>query len=89
LFHRPLHPYTEALMSAIPEAEPDIMMKAIHLSGEIPSPIDPPEGCPFHPRCHYKQDVCSNTRPDWVEQQPGHFVACHFANSLQLKGFSD
>jgi len=88
LFRRPLHPYTEALMSAIPEADPDIVMKPIQLSGEIPSPIDPPEGCSFHPRCHYAQEVCSTTRPDWVEQQPGHFAACHFADSLQLKGFS-
>ena len=89
LFRHPLHPYTEALMSAIPEADPDIVMKPIQLSGEIPSPIDPPEGCTFHPRCHYAQDVCSTTRPVWVKQQPGHFVACHFADSLQLKGFSD
>jgi peptide/nickel transport system ATP-binding protein len=88
LFHHPLHPYTEALMSAIPEADPEIVMKPIKLSGEIPSPIDPPQGCPFHPRCHYAQEVCSNTRPDWVEQQPGHFVACLFADSLLLKGFS-
>ena len=88
LFRHPLHPYTEALMSAIPEADPDIVMKPIQLSGEIPSPIDPPEGCSFHPRCHYVQEVCTTTRPDWVEQQPGHFVACHFADSLQLKGFS-
>jgi peptide/nickel transport system ATP-binding protein len=88
LFHHPLHPYTEALMSAIPEADPNVVMHPIQLSGEIPSPIDPPKGCPFHPRCHYAEDICRAIRPDWVEHQPGHFVACHFAGSLQLKGFA-
>jgi len=88
LFNHPLHPYTEALMSAIPEADPDIVMQPVHLSGEIPSPIDPPPGCPFHPRCHYAQDICSQARPEWVEYEPGHFAACHFADSLQLKGFA-
>ena len=87
LFYHPLHPYTEALMSAIPEADPKLIMKPIHLMGEIPSPIDPPSGCSFHPRCHYAQEICSQSRPDWVEQKPGHFVACHFADSLKLKGF--
>ncbi len=88
LFNHPLHPYTEALMSAIPEADPDIVMHPVQLSGEIPSPIDPPPGCPFHPRCHYAQDVCRQDRPEWVEYQPGHFAACHFASSLTLKGFA-
>lgn len=87
LFNNPLHPYTEALMSAIPKADPNLAMKPIQLSGEIPSPIDPPSGCSFHPRCRYAQDICSHNRPDWVEQRPGHFVACHFADSLQLTGF--
>ena len=87
LFHHPLHPYTEALMSAIPEADPSIKMKPIQLTGEIPSPIDPPSGCSFHPRCRYAQDICSQTKPEWVEQRPGHFVACHFADTLELKGF--
>jgi peptide/nickel transport system ATP-binding protein len=88
LFHHPLHPYTEALMSAIPEADPNIVMQPIQLSGEIPSPIDPPSGCSFHPRCRYAQDICSQTRPDWVEQYPGHYSACHFADTLDLKGFA-
>ncbi len=87
LFHHPLHPYTEALMSAIPEADPSVMMKPIQLTGEIPSPIDPPSGCSFHPRCRYAQDICSKGKPEWVEQRPGHFVACHFADTLELKGF--
>jgi peptide/nickel transport system ATP-binding protein len=88
LFHNPMHPYTEALMSAIPEADPDIVMKPIQLTGEIPSPINPPKGCAFHPRCHYVQDICKTTKPDWVEQEPGHFVACHFSDTLNLKGFA-
>jgi len=88
LFYRPLHPYTEALMSAIPEADPKLSMQPIKLTGEIPSPIDPPSGCSFHPRCHYAQEICSQSRPDWVEKKPGHFVACHFADKLQLKGFT-
>ena len=88
LFHHPLHPYTEALMSAIPEADPAVVMKPVKLSGEIPSPIDPPSGCTFHPRCKYAHEICSSERPEWEEQQPGHFVACHFADSLQIKGFA-
>jgi len=89
LFRHPLHPYTEALMSAIPEADPNIGMRPIQLSGEIPSPIAPPSGCSFHPRCRYAQEICSQSKPEWVEQRPGHFVACHFADSLELKGFSE
>ncbi|MGB7876077.1 MAG: oligopeptide/dipeptide ABC transporter ATP-binding protein [Anaerolineales bacterium] len=88
LFQHPLHPYSEALMSAIPEADPSIGMQPIQLSGEIPSPIDPPSGCSFHPRCRYAQEICSQTKPKWVEQRPDHFVACHFADSLELKGFA-
>ncbi|MFZ5807791.1 MAG: ABC transporter ATP-binding protein [Chloroflexota bacterium] len=88
LFQQPLHPYTEALMSSIPEADPDIAMRPIKLSGEIPSPIDPPSGCAFHPRCQYAQEICSQSRPEWREQRPGHFVACHFSDTLQLKGFA-
>lgn len=88
LFYHPLHPYTEALMSAIPEADPKLSMQPIKLTGEIPSPIDPPSGCSFHPRCHYAQEICSQSRPEWVEQKPDHFVACHFAEKLKLKGFA-
>src|ERR687887_2106950 len=58
LFYQPLHPYTEALMSAIPALDPDEGMKPVMLKGEIPSPANPPTGCPFHPRCPYAQDVC-------------------------------
>ncbi len=88
LFYNPLHPYTEALMSAIPAADPDLVMKPIMLSGEIPSPIDPPPGCSFHPRCKYAQDICKTDRPAWIEEKPGHFSACHFSKELSLKGFA-
>ncbi|HJS20817.1 MAG TPA: oligopeptide/dipeptide ABC transporter ATP-binding protein [Anaerolineales bacterium] len=86
LFYQPLHPYTEALMSAIPALDPDEVMKPVILEGEIPSPVNPPSGCPFHPRCHYAQAVCSQDIPEWKEYRPGHFAACHFADQLSLKG---
>ncbi|MFQ5401201.1 MAG: ABC transporter ATP-binding protein [Anaerolineae bacterium] len=86
LFFNPLHPYTEALMSAIPVPEPDTAMKPIILQGEIPSPIDPPPGCHFHPRCRYAEDICKAVRPEWKEYQSGHFAACHLGDKLSLKG---
>ena len=86
LFYQPLHPYTEALMSAIPALDPDDVMKPVILEGEIPSPANPPSGCPFHPRCPYAQDVCRQEIPEWKEYRPGHFAACHFADTLSLKG---
>ncbi len=86
IFSRPLHPYTEALMSAIPAADPDVVMEPIKLAGEIPSPIDPPSGCSFHPRCKYAQEICSQEIPTWKEHIAGHFAACHFAGQLELKG---
>ena len=86
LFHTPKHPYTEALMSAIPEVNPDQKMKPVPLKGEIPSPINPPSGCRFHTRCPYAQDVCKTEIPQWQEIEPEHFVACHFADTLTLKG---
>ena len=86
LFYAPKHPYTEALMSAIPEVNPDQEMNPVHLAGEIPSPINPPSGCRFHTRCPYVQDICKTDVPKWEEIAPKHFVACHFANTLTLKG---
>lgn len=86
LFFQPRHPYTEALMSAIPAPDPDAPMQPVVLQGEIPSPINPPSGCHFHPRCRYAQDVCKIERPAWKEYQPGHFAACHFADTLTLQG---
>ena len=86
LFYQPLHPYTEALMSAIPALDPDDVMKPVILEGEIPSPANPPTGCHFHPRCPYAQAVCKSDTPEWKEYRPGHFAACHFADTLSLKG---
>jgi oligopeptide/dipeptide ABC transporter ATP-binding protein len=86
LLQKPLHPYTEALLSAVPPADPDIQPNRIQLKGEVPSPANPPSGCIFHPRCKYAQAVCSQQEPPLVEDEPGHFVSCHFAKELQLKG---
>jgi len=86
LFYKPLHPYTEALMSAIPAANPDEVMRPVLLEGEIPSPINQPSGCSFHPRCRYAEAICKNERPEWREIEEGHFVACHLAEKLNLLG---
>jgi oligopeptide/dipeptide ABC transporter ATP-binding protein len=86
LLYRPLHPYTEALLSAIPPVDPDIRSSRIRLQGEVPSPANPPSGCIFHPRCKYAQKICSQQEPVLMEGSPGHFVSCHFAKELQLKG---
>ncbi|MBI5959844.1 MAG: ATP-binding cassette domain-containing protein [Chloroflexi bacterium] len=86
LLHQPMHPYTEALLSAIPPADPDIRPDRIRLQGEVPSPANPPSGCIFHPRCRYAQAVCSQQEPQLEEIAPGHLVSCHFAKELSLKG---
>jgi oligopeptide/dipeptide ABC transporter ATP-binding protein len=86
LLSQPLHPYTEALLSAIPPADPDIRPDRIRLQGEVPSPANPPSGCIFHPRCRYAQPECSQQEPILQENVPGHFVSCHFAKELSLKG---
>ena len=86
LLHNPLHPYTEALLSSIPPADPDIHPNRIRLQGEVPSPANPPPGCIFHPRCNYAQAICSQQEPPLVEEAPGHFASCHFAKELGLRG---
>jgi oligopeptide/dipeptide ABC transporter ATP-binding protein len=86
LLNHPLHPYTEALLSAIPPADPDIRTNRIQLQGEVPNPSNPPSGCIFHPRCKYAKDICKQQIPPLEEPEPGHFVSCHFATELQLKG---
>jgi oligopeptide/dipeptide ABC transporter ATP-binding protein len=86
LFYEPIHPYSEALMSTIPVVNPHVKMKPVFLSGEIPNPMNPPQGCHFHPRCHYAKEVCEMVVPEWKEHLPGHFAACHFADTLKLKG---
>jgi peptide/nickel transport system ATP-binding protein/oligopeptide transport system ATP-binding protein len=79
LYDRPRHPYTEALMNAVPVPDPNRHRQKQVLSGEIPSPIDPPTGCHFHPRCPYAKDICQKEYPVLSEQLPGHKAACHFS----------
>lgn len=86
LFANPKHPYTEALLSAVPTTDPEIKMDRIILPGEIANPADPPSGCYFHPRCKYAQDICRTKKPVAEEVEPDHFVACHFAKELDLRG---
>lgn len=77
LFRHPAHPYTEALLSAIPTTDPNGRKDAIILEGDIPSPINPPSGCKFHTRCRYCTDICKQVVPEFKEISEGHFVACH------------
>ena len=77
IFRNPLHPYTEALFSAIPVPDPTVKMNRIVLQGSIPSPADPPEGCKFHTRCAKCMECCTHEAPVQKEMEPGHFVACH------------
>lgn len=86
LFTRPRHPYTEALLSAIPHPDPDRRMQRIILPGEVANPANPPSGCHFHPRCRYAIDRCKQEVPTWEEQAPGHFAACHRAHEIELIG---
>jgi peptide/nickel transport system ATP-binding protein len=86
LYRHPLHPYTEALLSAVPRPDPKAKKKRIILQGEAPSPANPPTGCHFHPRCPYALDLCRVEAPAYVELRPGHFVSCHRAAELDLKG---
>ena len=87
LFDNPLHPYSEALLSAVPKINPDLHVKRIILGGNVPNPAKLPSGCPFHPRCSYAKEVCSNVEPELRESsEKEHRVACHFVEKLNLKG---
>jgi peptide/nickel transport system ATP-binding protein len=77
LFAEPLHPYTRALLSAVPEPNPRAPRNRQQLVGEVPSPLNPPQGCRFHPRCPLARDLCKTSVPDWREVAAGHHVACH------------
>lgn len=80
LYDNPLHPYTKALLSAVPIANPTIKRERIILQGDVPSPANPPSGCTFHPRCPYVMDICKSARPELREVGSGHQVACHLYN---------
>jgi len=88
LYAGPRHPYTEALLSAVPSSDPDLLIKRIILPGDVPSPSNPPAGCKFHPRCRYAQDICSQEIPARREVSPDHWTACHLADGLALAGIA-
>ena len=77
IYSNPLHPYTQALIAAIPEPDPERRTRRIPFTGEIPSPIHLPKGCPFHMNCSKRIDICSTQKPEYREIEPGHFCACH------------
>lgn len=78
LFRKTAHPYSVSLLSAIPRPDPRIKMDRIILEGDVPSAINPPSGCPFHPRCYKAQEICSKVTPELGEIEPNHYVSCHF-----------
>jgi peptide/nickel transport system ATP-binding protein len=86
LFFNPMHPYTEALLSAVPKPDPRMRTEPIVLEGDVADPANPPSGCYFHPRCCYQIERCVTEEPTLRELGPDHFVSCHRAEELQLVG---
>lgn len=86
LYYHPKHPYTEALMAAVPKPDPRRRDRPIRLPGEVASPANPPSGCYFHPRCRYAKDICRTEAPPFEEVEHDHWTACHFARELSLRG---
>jgi peptide/nickel transport system ATP-binding protein len=89
LFYNPKHPYTEALLSAVPKPDPRQRSMPIVLQGEVADPANPPSGCYFHPRCQYGIDRCTTEPPHLREIAPDHFVSCHRAEELSLRGVEE
>jgi oligopeptide/dipeptide ABC transporter ATP-binding protein len=89
LLYHPLHPYTEALVSAIPVINSDKSKNRIRLEGDVPNPVNAPSGCVFHPRCLYADPDCSRNIPELREAGPGHLVACHNYDKISVKGIQD
>ena len=83
LFAKPLHPYTQALLSAVPSTNPRLKKTRIKMEGEIPSPLNPPSGCVFHTRCPYAMPVCRQTFPQLIALEGRHKAACHFVMEVQ------
>jgi oligopeptide transport system ATP-binding protein len=77
LYQNPVHPYTQALLSSIPVPDPTYKREGIRLTGEIPSPVNPPTGCRFHTRCPLAKDICKQIEPEWIKVEENHFTACH------------
>jgi peptide/nickel transport system ATP-binding protein len=88
LYENPRHPYTEALLSAVPTTDPDQKSHRIVLEGDVPSPAEPPSGCKFHPRCRFAKDICNQQNPEWREISTDHWVACHLTDELKLSGIT-
>jgi oligopeptide/dipeptide ABC transporter ATP-binding protein len=88
LYAAPRHPYTEALLSAVPSADPDLKVQRILLPGDVPSPSKPPAGCKFHPRCRHAVEVCRRDAPAWRELSSDHWAACHRAAEVKLAGIA-
>ncbi len=89
LYHNPRHPYTEALLSAVPRPDPRERSQRIVLEGDVPDPANPPSGCYFHPRCQYAVDICQTETPELKTLAGGHRVACHLAEDLDLRGIGE
>lgn len=89
LYNAPLHPYTEALMSAVPRPNPRLKKERIVMKGDVADPGNPPPGCLFHPRCRYAVEKCKTEIPQLRELKPDHYVSCHLADEFELKGIAE